>query len=161
MSEPNETKSAGWGRKEILEGVHVLFTTWNVLQEDLKTFDPVLALKISQLPCNVFDNPRSTINTPASFIFPSTHGTGICCMGLLSFLISKQNGIVTWDKDPISPGKVSMRNVLSVSGTQLENILLANTRYSFEQSGSMREDFDLASIEHQVNQRWINLKEFE
>eukprot|EP00092_Neocalanus_flemingeri_P009972 GFUD01010750.1.p1 GENE.GFUD01010750.1~~GFUD01010750.1.p1 ORF type:complete len:1685 (-),score=315.97 GFUD01010750.1:139-4725(-) len=142
-------------RKHILESANVLFSTWNALQEHLKNFDAVLALKISQLPCKAFETVLSVSNTPAAFIFPSSHGAGICSMGLLSFLISKQNSLVTWDKDAISPTKISKRNVVTVSKSQVQNILLANTRYSFEQSGSMREDFDLASIERQVQQRFL------
>ena len=139
--------------KNIIESENLLFSAWNALQEHLKNFDAILALKISQLPFKVFEKNLSIVNTPASFIFPSSHGTGICFMGLLTFMISKQNSLVTSEKDAISPSKVSKRNVVTVSKPQIQNLLLAHTRYSFEQSGSMREDFDLPSIECQVQKR--------
>jgi len=76
-------------------------------------------------------------------------------MGLLSFLISKQNCLVTSDKEVVKPTQINKLNVVNVAKSQMQNILLANTRYSFEQSGTMKEDFDLSSIESQIKKRFI------
>jgi len=94
-------------------------------------------------------------NTQASFIFPASHGRGLCSYALSCYLIETHNSLVKSDLPAIVPTKATLAHLAALTSVQLQSLLLAHTRHSFEANGALREHYDIEAIERKVKERFV------
>jgi hypothetical protein len=82
-------------KEQFIQLSEVLLQTWNSLADKVRSFGGIMAAELAKL--NMFDHVLDPGNTPASFLFPASHGTGLCSYALAMLLIDTHNSLVRSD----------------------------------------------------------------
>ena len=138
--------------KAIQRCCEILLYTWNILSVKVKAHGGVLATELAKF--NVDESGLTLDNTPATFIFLASHGRGLCSTAIVSLLTETHNSLVQSELPPLEPCNVTIAHLAALTSAQVQSLLLAHTRHSLEESGALREDYDIAAMERRVQDRW-------
>jgi len=129
-----------------------LLNVWNCLSSKLKAFGgAALALELEK---QGLDRELRIDSTKASFIFPSSHGLGLCSFIVCRFLVETQNKLVNSHLPPIPPQAASLAQLAAFTHSQAQSLLLANTRHTLE-NGMLKEHYDIPSMERKILDRFV------
>ena len=94
-----------------------LLNVWNCLSYKLKAFGgAALALELEK---QGLDRELRIDSTKASFIFPSSHGLGLCSFIVCRFLVETQNKLVNSHLPPIPPQAASLAELVAFTHSQV------------------------------------------
>merc|ERR1712013_768719 len=131
----------------------VLLQTWNSLADKVKSFGGIMAAELAKL--NMFDKHLDPGNTPAAFLFPASHGTGLCSYALAMLLIDTHNTLVRSDLPPINPYNAGAGHLATLTKSQVQTMLLAHTRYYLQKNGITKEEYDIESMDRRIKERYV------
>jgi len=131
----------------------VLLQTWNSLADKVKSFGGIMAAELAKL--NIFNKHLDPGNTPAAFLFPASHGTGLCSYALAMLLIDTHNTLVRSDLPPIHPYNAGAGHLATLTKSQVQTMLLAHTRYYLQKNGITKEEYDIKSMDRRIKERYV------
>merc|ERR1719369_1073005 len=133
----------------------VLLQTWNSLADKVKSFGGIMAAELSKLKLKVFERELDPGNTPAAFLFPASHGTGLCSYALAMLLIDTHNTLVRSDLPPIHPYSAGHGHLATLTRSQVQTMLLAHTHYYLNKNGVTKEEYDIKSMDRKIRERYV------
>ena len=119
-----------------LASTHItaLLNVWNRLSSKLKAFGgAALALELDK---HGLESKLRIDSTKASFIFPSSHGLGLCSFIVCRFLVETHNKLVESSLTPIAPHTAALTQLAALTHAQVEldsnlcNCVLIDLSYS-------------------------------
>jgi len=140
-------------KEQFMQLSEVLLQTWNCLGDKVKSFGGIMAAELAKL--NVFDRVLDPGNTPAAFLFPASHGTGLCSYALAMLLIDTHNSLVRSDLPPIHPYSAGPGHLATLTKSQVQTMLLAHTRYYLQKNGVTKEEYDIKSMDRRIKERYV------
>ena len=150
----------------ISTNIAALLHCWNSLLTKLQAFGG--AALAHELEKHGLEREQRIDSTKASFIFPSSHGLGLCSFIVCRFLVETHNKLVDSNLPPISPASAALPQLAALTHVQVilaksalvkyllqvQSLLLANTRHILE-GGLLREHYDIPSMERRIKDRFI------
>ena len=143
-------------KEQFVQLSEVLLQTWNNLSDKVKSFGGIMAAELAKL--DIFDRVLDPGNTPAAFLFPASHGTGLCSYALAMLLIDTHNSLVRSDLPPIHPYNAGPGHLATLTKSQVQTMLLAHTRYYLQKNGVTKEEYDIKSMDRRVKERYVDSK---
>ena len=97
---------------------NALLNVWNRLSTKLKAFGgAALALELEK---HGLESELRIDSTKASFIFPSSHGLGLCSFVVCRFLVETHNKLVDSHLPPISPAAAALPQLAALTHVQVK-----------------------------------------
>eukprot|EP00090_Calanus_glacialis_P031123 TRINITY_DN5102_c0_g1_i8.p1 TRINITY_DN5102_c0_g1~~TRINITY_DN5102_c0_g1_i8.p1 ORF type:complete len:2193 (-),score=498.77 TRINITY_DN5102_c0_g1_i8:57-6239(-) len=140
-------------QEQFVQLTEVLLQTWNSLADKVKSFGGIMAAELAKL--NMFDRVLDPGNTPAAFLFPASHGTGLCSYALAMLLIDTHNSLVRSDLPPIHPYSAGPGHLATLTKSHVQTMLLAHTRYYLQKNGVTKEEYDIRSMDRRIKERYV------
>eukprot|EP00092_Neocalanus_flemingeri_P096724 GFUD01123162.1.p1 GENE.GFUD01123162.1~~GFUD01123162.1.p1 ORF type:complete len:1251 (-),score=310.34 GFUD01123162.1:61-3774(-) len=140
-------------KEQFIQLSEVLLQTWNNLVDKVKSFGGIMAAELAKL--DMFDRVLDPGNTPAAFLFPASHGTGLCSYALAMLLIDTHNSLVRSDLPPIHPYNAGPGHLATLTKSQVQTMLLAHTRYYLQKNGVTKEEYDIVSMDRRVKEKYV------
>eukprot|EP00092_Neocalanus_flemingeri_P023314 GFUD01025278.1.p1 GENE.GFUD01025278.1~~GFUD01025278.1.p1 ORF type:complete len:2291 (+),score=510.26 GFUD01025278.1:413-6874(+) len=140
-------------KEQFIQLSEVLLQTWNNLTDKVKSFGGIMAAELAKL--DMFDRVLDPGNTPAAFLFPASHGKGLCSYALAMLLIDTHNSLVRSDLPPIHPYNAGPGHLATLTKSQVQTMLLAHTRYYLQKNGVTKEEYDIVSMDRRIKEKYV------
>ena len=137
-------------RKQFIQMAETVLKTWNQLSAKVKAYYG--GAEIKELPLSKLGTLHLG-NTPAAFLFPARHGSGLCSLALARLLVDTHNGLVQSDLPPLVPHLAGPAHLVSLDMTGLNTLLLTHTHYTLDKGGVTKEEYDIEAVDKNIRER--------
>lgn len=95
-------------------------------------------------------------SAPATFLFPSATGLGVCATNLTRYMIEEHNALASPDLPTTPLEAVNQGHGIRLNRNDLEKLLLSHTTYSLQRGGhGVQDKYDLPGMEKQIREKYL------